>query len=712
MPSIAGTPTVNEANANGTTTIVATVPTGVTEGERLLLAVIHSSSSLPGAQSGWTTLVGAQTVGGHSVRLYERVATASEPASYTVTGLVSNLRVTTFMARVTGVLTADPYDVSLADSALTVGSSAVGSSLVFPTVSTASNSALVINVVGLNAASATSPLLVPPATDTVPGALGVSPSTSTTCTSSGTGRRASLSIEQRPTAGALGTRTWTKTGATDTQFCGVRIIYKDSGATPVAPTPVLTHRIVGIPTTTTARVSAQATDATSMRIKVGTDSGVSTGVLYGSATTPNSQDVAHMTITGLTAATQYYYRVEMTDSDGGLHLDAATTVGSFRTAPSGQTSFNFCFGSCSNQADPDVFANIAARRATDDLFLHLGDLYYADDTGTDVANFRTRMQSRIQGTDFQSIVATMPTSYTPSDHDGLTNDQNAGADPTAWTNWNQAYREFFPLPTLPGGSTGAYYTFTWGRVRFIQIDTRSFASTPSATDNASKTMLGSAQKQWLKDRIDDSTEPLILILQDNPWIMVATSGNNGWSGFTTERAELGAYFAASGKHIGMLAGDMHALAADDGTNAVGGIFVLHASPFYNSSSLKGGPYSQSTYPTTNGVTATQQYGRCVVTDSGTQISIAFTGYDLTDTARVTLTKTFDVAATPDPEPEPDPAVLTPGGGWWDLATILADSRQLARTQATQRLVACLDCGGPLETGPRNQLFCRFDGRRY
>lgn len=53
-----------------------------------------------------------------------------------------------------------------------------------------------------------------------------------------------------------------------------------------------------------------------------------------------------------------------------------------------------------------------------------------------------------------------------------------------------------------------------------------------------------------------------------------------------------------------------------------------------------------------------------------------------------------------------------GGNWQDLASILADSRLVVRELERQRPVACLDCGGVLEIGPRNQLFCRFDGNRY
>jgi hypothetical protein len=248
------------------------------------------------------------------------------------------------------------------------------------------------------------------------------------------------------------------------------------------------------------------------------------------------------------------------------------------------------------------------------------------------------MDAKIASTNHAELFATTPTVYTPSDHDGMNNNSTAGSDPTAWSNWNTAYRQRFPTPTLPVGGQGCYFAFSWGRVRFVSIDTSSFKTIASATDDASKTALGSTQKQWLKDEITNATEAVVVIINADPWDGAAVAGDDGWMGYTTERAELGTFFAASGKQIIMLGGDMHALAADDGTNTDGGIVVWQAAPFYNTASLKGGPYSESTYPTTGGALA-EQYGRCAVTDDGSTITLAYTGYSSGGTARITQTTT-------------------------------------------------------------------------
>lgn len=400
----------------------------------------------------------------------------------------------------------------------------------------------------------------------------------------------------------------------------------------------LTSRIVGIPTTTTAKVAVKTANATSVQLKVGTDSAVTQGVITSSAVTPDAQGGSFLSVSGLTAGTKYYYRVVMTDSNANISTDTGA-VGTFKTAPSGQASFAFNFGSCTNATDSASIAAIAARG--DDMFIHLGDLYYNDNGATDVGTFRTQMNNKIQATNHTKLLSTTPTCYIPSDHEGMNNDVTYGNAPVAWTNFNQVYRELWPTPTLPsGGSMGVYYTYTWGRVRFIALDTRSFASDPALADSSAKTRLGATQKQWLKDTITATTEQIIVLVNAEPWIGPAEAPpSDKWMGSDTERQELATFFKASGKNIILLHGDMHAVAADSGVNSPGNIPVFCAAPFNNSSSLKGGPYSAGYYPNPVGATV-DQYGRCVVTDTGTNISVAFTGYSSDNTSRITMTMNY------------------------------------------------------------------------
>ena len=80
----------------------------------------------------------------------------------------------------------------------------------------------------------------------------------------------------------------------------------------------------------------------------------------------------------------------------------------------------------------------------------------------------------------------------------------------------------------------------------------------------------------------------------------------------------------------------------DGSRSPGGIPVFHAAPLHRTSSHKGGPYTVGPYPSATGVPV-QQYGLMRVKDTGTQIALQFTGYDVGGAARLSLTKTFTVS---------------------------------------------------------------------
>lgn len=609
--ALQGTPTLYESASS--VSAVISYPTGVTNGEVLVCSLaISQQTAHTTAPAGWTLAKSQDTVSSTSypaMSVFYRIADGTESGTVTFGSWATTGRVTAVMSRWSGVNTTTPLDATSVSA-----NSAVSTTFTMPSISTVTNDSVLVHSIGLNAGSAAD-------IDTLAGTTLVTKAT-------GTGRRMGQWYEQRPTAGASGTRTWTENPTTTAlQWTGVTIALRSSGA---AIQPSLIQRIVGVPASnpgTTAVVQAKVANATSVRLKLSTDAAGTQGVVYGSAVTPSGNGDVRLTASGLTANTRYYYRVAMTGSGPEL-LDSEGTIGRLKTAPVGASSFSFCFGSCFSGVNTDAVDRMAARG--DDMFLLLGDLYYSDGTSATTANFRDKMNEKISA--YQALLATANTIYTPSDHDGFNNNSTAGNDPTAWTNWNTVRSELWP-------NTSTYYTYVWGRVRFIVTDDRSFKSNPAATDNGSKTAFGATQKQWIKDTITAATEPVIVIAQSSPWIGAAETADDGWFGFTTERTELANFYAASGKKIVIIAGDMHALAADNGTNSPGGVPVFQAAPFNQTSSIKGGPYSVSPYPAAAGQGVTQ-YGRVVVSDTGSQIVLTFSGYSAsTDTQRVTMSVT-------------------------------------------------------------------------
>ena len=604
--------------------IMANMPTGlnVVAGD-VWLAQVSVSSTTSTAPSGWTAAPGAHAQVGDapiSSTLYYRIVTGSEASTYTWTGLSGTSRATVIVQAYSGVNTTTPFDV--APSAISTSSDAdtgstLATSLTVPGITTATAGAMLISGCTLNAAASAS-LTVPPGTALV-------------ATTGGTGRRGSLAQELRATAGATGDRTWVESPTTvSLQFAAWLGALRPAtpGGGGGTPTPVLQARISGPGGMTTAKT----TDATSVRLKYGTDQAVTAGTGFTAAAVPDSAGWSRIPApTGLTAGAYYYGRFAMKDADDVETLDTMTSPIRFRVPPVAPTSFSFCVSSCTNAADSAAMSAIAARN--DDLVIHLGDMWYADGSGTTLANYQTRMGDKLAVANHASALRVSSLVYTPSDHDfAMTNDGNGGTTPTGRDLFNQVYRQLIPTPAIPA-TLGYYYSFTWGRVRFIVLDTRTFATNPANTDNSSKSMLGTVQKQWFKDTLTASTSLLNFVLWDTTWVTAASAGDDAWAGYTTERNELRTFISGTGKKTVGLNGDMHALAYDDGTNN-GGIPQMSAAPLNNNASIKGGPYSGGTYPTAAGAVV-QQYGRVVVTDNGVgTVSATFTGYDSANTVRL------------------------------------------------------------------------------
>jgi hypothetical protein len=219
-----GTVTINGsvvlAEGDATSTqVVIPVPAGAALGEYLLAHVTHSSPSgatVPAiaTPAGWTLIDQIAGVGSGSpaTALFYRAVVASEPASYTFATNPSAGRVTGIMARLAGVHSTTQLDTA----AVTAATSATGSTVVVPSITTVTNGALVAYGVTVNAATAADIVAPPEVTELAK--------------ATGTGRRAGLYSEARPTAGATGTRTFTQT-TTNLQWAAVGVAFRPAPST-------------------------------------------------------------------------------------------------------------------------------------------------------------------------------------------------------------------------------------------------------------------------------------------------------------------------------------------------------------------------------------------------------------------------------------------------------------------------------------------------
>lgn len=478
----------------------------------------------------------------------------------------------------------------------------------------------------------------------------------------------------------------------------------------VEPEPepgTVTHAIVGAPTPAGFRVKALVASATSCRLAVSTSPAM-TSPTYQTAQAPDSESYVDFTVSGLAAGTQYYW--QLTDTPDGGDESLIGEVGKARTLPAaGSASFTFAFGACITNNAADGAALTDLRTWDPDFWLHLGDFHYRDPEGTTEDSHRTLYEAQITGAaGLAQLLREVPLAgYCRSDHDAGPGD-NEDPGPEAPSGF-LAVQRVFPLYGLADTSTPKRWlgqTFVVGRIRFIVLDTRNLdKSLGAATDDASKTMLGAAQKAWLLDQLA-TTEPVKVVVSDVPWIGAAQNtiqdDNDKWWAYNTERTELGAAMAA--QNVVLLQGDNHFLSVDNGShNSWGGFHVWGAAPFHN----VGGGRFQSSYTSIYNTTlsvAARQYGRVTVTDTGTLITLAFSGWDATSGVE----RISDVVAFSTVEPEPEPEPPAARGGWGSLHAIVLASRQ-ARREAARPPAACPFDGEPLVRGPGGVLECTFHG---
>lgn len=461
-------------------------------------------------------------------------------------------------------------------------------------------------------------------------------------------------------AGTTPTRAYTSTISANGSAFTVAIA--PSG---VAPSPSLVNRWTGAVSDDGATVSVKTSNTSSVRLKVATNQALTTGVAFTSAVAPDANNRAKIAITGKNPNTQYYYGVEM---DGTLD---DVNIGSFKTFPTvgAATSFEFAFASCMDSGTTDTGARatdaLTRIQARNPLFMaHLGDIHYDNISVDSETSFFSSYDAQLAVSSIGDFFAQIPTTYIWSDHDfgGNNSVGSATAAPAA----QSAYREVVPHYTLPVADS-VEQTWVIGRIRFIHTDERSHKSAQTDTDDASKTMLGTTQKTWFKDLITNCDEEVILWLGDTPLTGATVAGDDHWASYDTERQELLTHFSTSGKHIVRLNGDMHGVAADDGTAV--GIPVCIAAPLNQKGSSKGGPWSEGNFPTVLG-TVVRQYGYMVVTDNDTSIDLDYTGYDTSDVAQVTMSMSFTV----DPATVTEPPVASGEGSLADQAreTLVAE----------------------------------------
>lgn len=374
------------------------------------------------------------------------------------------------------------------------------------------------------------------------------------------------------------------------------------------------------------------------RLVVSLNSGL-TSPVYSSTQTPDADGFVKLTISGLTADTPYFYGVEvnsvlLTAGRGQLTTDPAPGVASYSVA----------FGSCQYDAPTsvtfDAIKNYSGPYGQVRRFIHMGDMNYQDwTTGDTAADIRAQYQVSMASASMSPLLSRVAMTYAWDNHDwgGSFSDKTTPLAATIAA----AYRQVIPSYALPAtDGKGIWHTWVIGRVRFIQIDPRSQRDAYNAPNGPTKTMLGTEQKAWLKDRLQDP-EPVKVICDNMYWRFDALLGDR-WGSYGDEFIELNDFIDANAVGLTyVIFGDRHALCADDGTTpATRGRPQAGGAPFQQGSTGVSEVWSQGYYDDPGTM---QAYGLLHITDDGDQITIDYEGKTAADgVTRITMSTVVEV----------------------------------------------------------------------
>jgi phosphodiesterase/alkaline phosphatase D-like protein len=354
---------------------------------------------------------------------------------------------------------------------------------------------------------------------------------------------------------------------------------------------------------------------------------------------PDRHGIARFEVTGLAPDAEYHYAIEV---DGAVDT---VRQGRVRTLPVGPASFRVAAGACAiTGSNGAVFDTIRERDPL--LYLALGDLHYANISTNSPSAIRRALDQVLTAPSQAALYRSTSTSYVWDDHDygGNDADSTSRSRPAA----HLVYREYVPHHALPSGDAGGiYHAFTVGRLRFIATDTRSYRSPPQVPV-AERTLLGAEQLAWFEAELRGAAadDLGVVWLNPTPWVGEASASSDTWAGFDVERRHIADVIVALGlaDRMVMLAGDAHMVAIDDGANTdysstgAGGFPLLHNAALDRPGGVKGGPYSEGTFP------GGGQYGELDVDDDGETLRVTLRG--MRYTGEPIVERTYTLALPP------------------------------------------------------------------
>ena len=246
----------------------------------------------------------------------------------------------------------------------------------------------------------------------------------------------------------------------------------------------------------------------------------------------------------------------------------SVSANAFADRPSDKLVSRILFGSCTKQDRPmPIFQTIV--KQSPDLFIFLGDNIYGDTEDMDV--LRAKYAKLDSNAGFSKLRSLCPILATWDDHDYGVND--GGASYAKRVESQRIFVDFWkdPKDSPRRQRPGVYDSRSFGpkgkRLQVILLDTRYFRSPlkkgerrvggPYYPDNdASKTMLGKDQWQWLEQQLREPAD--IRIVATSIQAIAQDAGQETWSNLPRERDRLFKLIAdTKANGLFFISGDRH-----------------------------------------------------------------------------------------------------------------------------------------------------------
>ncbi|MEE2886126.1 MAG: alkaline phosphatase D family protein [Planctomycetota bacterium] len=271
------------------------------------------------------------------------------------------------------------------------------------------------------------------------------------------------------------------------------------------------------------------------------------------ATVATNDHTVKIPLTGLAPSTRYYYATKITNPSQPSQFDIGR-IGTFRTPPPKSTNGKVTFvatGDIKFHHEFDLFDKM--RLENPDFFVCLGDMPYADLAASQSDYWLKHKEVRNNAKWFDFIPSTICEAIW-DDHE-VVNDWDKTSNPNSVAWGTKAVFDYWPLPN---SRTEIYRSIRWGKaLELFLLDCRSKRDANSAPSTQAKTILGSAQKSWLKNALRQSDATFKIIVSSVPtrW---GKASMDDWDGFVFERREILDYIAANRiKNVSVITADTH-----------------------------------------------------------------------------------------------------------------------------------------------------------